>query len=171
MSYSTPINNNEKISKKPNACRNVLLKCVDKELKEKGAVDIFPKKERKNSNIEYQIEFKEYFSSANSENKRMFHHQSSQSSMCETEAPTCATLNHEKNIKSLLSSAKNVKKKESFQYLLDYADSLKLKKIQRRKRRKTVAYTSNQLEEIFSDFTRSSKKKKTVTLKLKFGAI
>lgn len=121
-------------SKKANSIRNILLKTIDTEIKEKGCC--FLQKEKPTPFEEIRIEFKETFSSLSNNKKYFFN----EIETAETQPGSIegSQKSMKKNIKDFESKDSISKKKEfeSSVYLLSLVNSLKLRGALRKLRTK-----------------------------------
>lgn len=153
-------------SQKANRIRNILLKSTDKEMKEKN--NFFPLKEKETMENDFKVEFQEFFTSLSDlSGKRENCHLASTN----TKTTTANTQESNEGINSIgLSSANRsrIKKIEGSFYLLSLMEELMKKKVTRNLKNSICStYTPNRQKNVSKETSRTCKKHKTFSSKLR----
>ena len=153
---------------KANNSRSILLKYIDKELKDSKSTQIFPQKQQTNKIQEFKIEFKETFSSSQKNDKTMKRIKMDTMNTVNTQSSTNEFLDKKKINESLRSSVVSDSsdnkefQEQNYIYLKNYLDTLKLNHSQKRRDKAVFhTYTYRELDKIANEFIRTFKKKKT----------
>ena len=152
--------------KKANHARNILLKFIDKEIKERKEQKREPTTPRKNNQTEYLVQFNEFYSSAYGTLKE---EGSYKKSLKETspESKNTEASSEKSDLKKILSSTGSKislireLQRENYLYLKKYSNSLKLRKPVTEHHKGTTTfytYTCSQMSRLIDIIQQSSQK-------------